>query len=402
MKKLLMTIAIMAVSACMTAACGNKSANTGEASGEAAVESADDNSPAMQLLNSVPFTEEGLKSMIKTPEKEPLTAEEFEALFLAYSKVNINEKTQNLENNFVGKVNSEVMRGRKATASADAIVDKLLKNPSPQVRGVAVQQYGGFFGMTAETASKLVKALSAEKNAFVLKEGIKTLANQLKYDDVKQFVLGQIDNDNKEVRKAIALSVGNTWNKGVDGVNDAAKKLLADGDDDVRRTMLGYVGQIEDESFIPDLVKVLDDPEQGKLHGDAMRSLYTMWYDYPQHKNTSNAAYEATVKYLKTTPRTRDIPAWQTIGQLANRNERAYDAWKSQATYYNNAEFVKLMMDIAADPNANWLGRGPAVKVIAKIGTKADLEKLKGIVSANADDKDQKNVLNSIEDALKK
>ena len=402
MKKFLMTIAIMAVSACMTAACGNKSANTGEASGEAAVESADDNSPAMQLLNSVPFTEEGLKSMIKTPEKEPLTPEEFEALYLAYSKVGINEKGQNLESNFVSKVISEVSRGRKRPEQTDAIFTKLLKNSSPSVRGVVVQQYGGLFGMSAETASKLVKALSAEKNAFVLKEGIKTLANQLKYDDVKQFVLGQIDNDNKEVRKAIALSVGNIWNKGIDGVNDAAKKLLADGDDDVRGTMLGYVGQLEDESFIPDLVKVLDDPEQGKLHGDAMRSLYTMWYDYPKHKNTSKAAYEATVKYLKTTPRTRDIPAWETIGQLANRNERAYDAWKSQATYYNNAEFVKLMMDIAADPNANWLGRGPAVKVIAKIGTKADLEKLKGIVSANADDKDQKNVLNSIENALKK
>lgn len=401
MKKIIFLLSMSAMFMTVTA-CGNKSnTNAAEATAEN-TEVVSDDSPAMQLFNSVPFTEEGLKSMIKTPEKEPLTPEEFEALYLAYSKVGINEKGQNLESNFVSKVISEVSRGRKRPEQTDAIFTKLLKNSSPSVRGVVVQQYGGLFGMSAETASKLVKALSAEKNAFVLKEGIKTLANQLKYDDVKQFVLGQIGNDNKEVRKAIALSVGNTWNKGIDGVNDAARKLLADGDDDVRRTMLGYVGQLEDESFIPDLVKVLDDPEQGKLHGDAMRSLYTMWYDYPKHKNTSKAAYEATVKYLKTTPRTRDIPAWQTIGQLANRNERAYDAWKSQATYYNNAEFVKLMMDIAADPNANWLGRGPAVKVIAKIGTKADLEKLKGIVSANADDKDQKNVLNSIEDALKK
>ena len=401
MKKIIFLLSMSAMFMTVTA-CGNKSnTNAAEATAEN-TEVASDDSPAMKLLNSVPFTEEGLKSMIKTPEKEPLPPEEFEALYLAYSKVGINEKGQNLESNFVSKVISEVSRGRKRPEQTDAIFTKLLKNSSPSVRGVVVQQYGGLFGMSAETASKLVKALSAEKNAFVLKEGSKTLANQLKYDDVKQFVLGQIDNDNKEVRKAIALSVGNIWNKGIDGVNDAAKKLLADGDDDVRGTMLGYVGELEDESFIPDLVKVLDDPEQGKLHGDAMRSLYTMWYDYPKHKNTSKAAYEATVKYLKTTPRTRDIPAWETIGQLANRNERTYDAWKSQATYYNNAEFVKLMMDIAADPNANWLGRGPAVKVIAKIGTKADLEKLKGIVSANADDKDQKNVLNSIENALKK
>ena len=400
MKKSLMTIGIFAMSVCMMAACGNKSANNA-ADGVAAVEANDDNSPAMQLLNSVPFTEEGLKSMIKTPEKEALTPEEFEALFLAYTKVNINEKTQNLENNFVGKVRSEVMRGRKRTESADVILDNLLKNPSPQVRGVAVQQFGGLYGMTGETASKLVKALENEQNAFVLKEGIKTLSNQLKYDDVKKFVLGQIDNPEKEVRKAIALSVGNFWSRDIDGVKDAAMKLLGDGDEDVRKTILGYVGQLADDSFVPELVKVLNDPNQGKLHGDAMRSLYTMWYDYPQHKNTSKAAYEATVKYLKTTPRTKDIPAWQTIGGLQNQNAKDYDAWKAKATYYNNSEFVKLMMDIAADPNANWLGRGPAVKVIAKIGTKADLEKVKSLVSANSDDKDQKNVLQAIEKELK-
>ena len=399
MKKSVMTIAILAVSACMMAACGNKSANN--AGGEAAVEAVDDNSPAMKLLNSVPFTEEGLKSMITSPEKQPLSDEEFEALYLAYSKVGINEKTQSLESNFVGKVKSEVMRGRKTTDSQRAIIDKLLANPSAQVRGVAVQQFGGLFGMSAETATKLVKALENEKSAFVLKEGIRTLANELKRDDVKQFILGQITNDDKEVRKAVALSVGNSWSKGVDGVKDAALKLMGDANDDVRKTILGGVGQLNDESFVPELVKVLSDPSLGKFHGDAMKSLYTMWYDYPTHKNTSKAAYEATVNYLKTTPRTKDIPAWQTIGGLQNQNAKEIDAWKSKATYYKNADFVKLMMDIAADPNANWLGRGPAVKVIAKIGTKADLEKLKATISANADDKDQKNVLNVIEQSLK-
>lgn len=393
-----MTIAILAVSACVMAACGNKNANS--TTGEAVVEAQED-SPAMKLLNSVPFTEEGLKSMITTPEKEPLTDDELEALFLAYSKVNINEKSQCLESNFVGKVKNEVLRGRKRSASEGAIMDKLLQNPSPQVRGVAVQQYGGLFGMSAETASKLVKALENEQHPFVLKEGIRTLANELKRDDVKKFILGQIGNDNNEVRKAVALSVGNSWSVGVDGVKDAAMKLLGDGDDEVRKTMLGCVGQLTDDSFVPELVKVLNDPSQGKLHGEAMRSLYTMWYDYPMHKNTSKAAYEATVNYLKTTPRTKDIPAWQAVGGLQNQNAKAYDAWKAKATYYNNKEFVKLMMDIAADPNANWIGRTPAIKVIAKIGTKADLEKLKGIVSANSDDSNQKNVLDAIEKALK-
>ena len=400
MKKIFFMLSMTAVFMTMTA-CGNKSnANTAEGTAET-TEVANDDSPAMKLLNSVPFTEEGLKSMITTPEKQPLTDEEFEALLLAYSKVNINEKTQDLESNFVGRVRSEVSRGRKRTDSQAAIVDKLLSYPSPQVRGVAVQQYGGLFGMSAETASKLVKALENEKNPFVLKEGIRTLSNELKRDDVKNFVLGQLDNEDKFVRKSVAISVGNYWSRGIDGVKEAALKLMGDKDEEVRRTILSDVGQLADDSFVPELVKVLNDPAQGKLHGDVMKSLYTMWYDYPTHKNTSKAAYEATVKYLKTKPRTKDIPAWQAVGGMQNRNDKEFDAWKAKATYYNNAEYLKLMMDIAADPDANWLGRTPAIKVISKIGTKADLEKLKATISANSNDKDGKKVLDAIEKELK-
>lgn len=400
MKKIFFMLSMTAVFMTMTA-CGNKSnANTAEGTAET-TEVANDDSPAMKLLNSVPFTEEGLKSMITTPEKQPLTDEEFEALLLAYSKVNINEKTQELESNFVGRVRSEVSRGRKRTDSQAAIVDKLLSYPSPQVRGIAVQQYGGLFGMTAETASKLVKALENEKTPFVLKEGIRTLANELKHDDVKNFVLGQIDNEDKFVRKSVAISVGNYWSRGFDGVKEAALKLMGDKDEEVRKTILSDVGQLADDSFVPELVKVLNDPAQSKLHGDVMKSLYTMWYDYPQHKNTSKAAYEATVNYLKTKPRTKNIPAWQSVGGIQNRNDKEYAAWKAKATYYNNAEYLKLMMDIAADPDANWLGRTPAIKVISKIGTKADLEKLKATISGNSNDKDGKRVLDAIEKELK-
>ena len=136
MKKIIFLLSMSAMFMTVTA-CGNKS-NTNAAE---ATEVASDDSPAMQLLNSVPFTEEGLKSMIKTPEKEALTPEEFEALYLAYSKVGINEKGQNLESNFVGKVISEVSRGRKRPEQTDAIFTKLLKNSSPSVRGVVVQEF---------------------------------------------------------------------------------------------------------------------------------------------------------------------------------------------------------------------------------------------------------------------
>ena len=63
-------------------ACGNKPAQNAESASETseATETNDD-SPAMRLLNSVPFTEEGLVSMVTTPEKGTLTPEEFEAMY---------------------------------------------------------------------------------------------------------------------------------------------------------------------------------------------------------------------------------------------------------------------------------------------------------------------------------
>lgn len=68
MKKFIFMLSMTAVFMTMTA-CGNKS-NTNAAEGTAeTTEVANDDSPAMKLLNSVPFTEEGLKSMITTPEK---------------------------------------------------------------------------------------------------------------------------------------------------------------------------------------------------------------------------------------------------------------------------------------------------------------------------------------------
>ena len=355
----------------------------------------------MQLLNSVDFTEEGLKSMIKTPEKEPLTADEFEALYLAYSKVDLKDNLE-LGQNFVGNVKNAVLSNHKRPANASEIFQKLLSNASPQVRGVAVQQFKTIFGVNDGDISKLVQILNNEKTPYVIKEGIKTLSNEMKKPEVAKFILSHISSDNKYIRKAVALSVGNYWSKGVDGMADAAKKLMADSDEDVQKTILSHVGELTDESLVPELEKVLNDPAQAKLHGDAMRSLYTMWYGYPKHENTSKAAYTVALNYLKKTPRTNDIPAWTSIGALETQNAKEINGWKARATYYKDAEWVKVMMDIATDANANWIGRSSAVKVIAKIGSKSDLEKVKSAVAGNSNDKSQKQVLDAINKAIDK
>lgn len=47
------------------------------------------------------------------------------------------------------------------------------------------------------------------------------------------------------------------------------------------------------------------------------------------------------------------------------------------------------MSSIAADADANWLGRNSAVEAIAQYGTKADLEKLQKTVETNTGDDNQ-------------
>jgi hypothetical protein len=403
MKKALFSFAI-AMAATALVACGGKSANNAEGEATTTEESAaatSDESPAMQLLNSVPFTPEGLQSMIKTEKDKPLTDLEYEALWLGYSKIDIDEKTLELKNTPEFKAIKEQFRDHKRPSNQDAIIEKLINSTSPQVKGMALLSYTSLFGVSSDNVTKVANVLKDEKNPFVLKKGIRTLMNELKKEEAAKFVLAQVKNENSQVRKEAAIAIGNPWSQGVPGVTEAAKELLYDKDDDVRGMMLHCVGKLYDDSFIPDLVKVLNDDSQPKMHGEAIRSLYTMWYDYPFHKHTSKAAYDATVNYLKKKPRTNNIPYWTSITETKTRAEKDYPAWKAKATYFKENEWVKLMTDIATDPNANWLGRGPAVEIIAKYGTKADVEKVKSIIQANNNDKYQSQMLSSIEKVLK-
>lgn len=407
MRKLFLTIAVFVASVCVMASCGGKGASTANvntgtsvASTEAVVETYEDDGRAMDLLNSVPFTEEGLVRMVTSPEFESLSEPEYEALFLAYSKVPVNQETLELEKNFVSSAKAKAMKGHKVPATAGAIRDKLIHSEFPQVRGVAMMQYMSITGVSDNDIAKLLGVLDNEKDLFVIKEGIKALSNEMKKPEVSQFILSKLNHENKNIRRAVALAVGNTWSIGVKGIKDAALTLMNDNDKDVRSSILSNVGELADDSLVPELEKVLNDPSQYKLHGYCLKSLYTMWYNYPKHQNTSKAAYVATLNYLKKTPRSKDIPAWTAIGELQHRNAKGYDEWLSKATYYRSAEFLNVMMDIGADPNANWLGRSQAVKVIAKIGTKADLEKLKAKVQANGNDSSQRLVLDAIEKEL--
>ena len=65
------------------------------------------------------------------------------------------------------------------------------------------------------------------------------------------------------------------------------------------------------------------------------------------------------------------------------------------------ADIVKVFSDVAADPDMNFLGRTPAAKVVLAFGSKADVEKLRAKVAANANDSKKDQVLSTVDNLLK-
>lgn len=396
MKKICL-LAIVATLFMVSTSC-NKSQNAEQSSTEMADESSYKDSPAMKLLESVEFTKEGLVSMIKS--KTRLTDVEYEALLLAYSKVGIDKEDLTLDDNPIGSARDEIFQNHELPDNAEEVERKLLTCPYPQVRGYIMGTVTSLFGVSDANIKEVMQVLKKEKDPYVIKCGIDALSNEMKNADVAEYILSKIDHESAPVREECANAIGNSWSEGVKGVKEATLKLMADKDLNVKKAIYSRCGKLYDESLIPELSKVLNDPNQSDLHSDAMESLYTMWYDFPFHEHYSKAAFDATIAYLKKTPRSEEQPYWTTVGRLQHQNSNKYPAWAQKATYFKPKEFVAVMVEIAKDANANWLGRNGAVKVIAQIGSKDDLRKLKQAINANAADSKKDLVLETIDENL--
>ena len=136
---------------------------------------------------------------------------------------------------------------------------------------------------------------------------------------------------------------------------------------------------------------MLNNPEDAELHGNGIDSLNKLWYDFPFHENTSEAAYRATMDYFKKTPRTKDVPSWTAVGSLKNKNDSHYEEWRAKATYFNADEFAQIMTDIIKDTNANSFARSGAVENIAAHCSKETFDSLAAVIDGLTD-KDAKDI----------
>ena len=310
------------------------------------------------------MTAEDLIAMANIQDTQNLTDDEYYWLLDTYKFVDINY--DKLEMDYFNSITYAALKQCKG-GSTHRIMDRLVTSEYPQVRAVGYGGVSGFFGASDKNVDILVKALENETDEYCLYKAIDGLMNEMAKDPkVPEFIYKMCEHSNPKIRARAAIAIGNTWSIGVEGTVDKIIELMHDEDIEVRKNAVEYAGKLHDDAVVEPIVEILNDPDQAKVHGSAIRGLSYMWLDFPFHKETSEAAYRATMDYYSKTPRTQDIPAWDGIGAFDTVSEKALadNDWYTNATYFDPDEFSSIMADVIADPDVNWLARGVAMKAV--------------------------------------
>lgn len=292
-----------------------------------------------------------------------LTEDEYFKLLETYRFVDIDYEKMEMPANSPTKEAIKLVK----KLSIDKVMDRLLDSEYPQVRGYGLASLQGLFGVNDKAREKAISVLENETDAYCLYSATCGLMNEMKNDTkVADFIFKMADHENARIRVRAAISIGNSWSRGVDGTVEKIIVMMNNSDIDVQKAALSNAGKLRDEAVIEPIVAVLNDDSRAKVHGDAIRGLASMWLDFPLHESTSEAAYQATLDYYSKTPRTKDVPAWSGISSFNTVSEKGLtdNQWREKATYFNADNFTKVMADLIADPDADWLAKQPAMKAV--------------------------------------
>lgn len=327
--------------------------------------------------------EELLERYVKKQKKVSL--DEYTALLSTLSFVKISDNLE-LEDNITSRALQILGNQNSKLPNDKSVIKALIKSKSPQVRGFAVTLTGALPDEKGHL-NILKNTVKSEKDPYVLKCALETLAYNGEYDsETGSFIIKMTEHENAKVRLQAVYALGNQNAVSVNGAADAIIRSMSDKDPDVRKIAYKCSGELHDEKIIEPIVKMLNNPEEAEYHAYGLLALTAMWYDYPAHVHTSEAAYKATVNYYKTVRRSENVPSVSAVSALAEKNTKTFDSWKAGAAYYNAKELTDTMAVIALDAAVSWRTRVAALKVIKTHGTKADLEALKAQINAMNDE----------------
>ena len=330
------------------------------------------------------MTEDDLiKEFIK--DEQNITLDEFIDLVSTYSYATINDKLE-LDENITDKAIKKLKDNKAKLPAAKEFVEPLLKSDAPQVRGYAFSNIATFFGASDSHKAAAKEILKTEKEPYVIKCAVRALGNEGGKDaEIGKFLLDAAKNENAVVRRQAAVAIGSTWNKTLDGAVDAEIELMKDSDNEVRKAAYEYAGLLGDDRVVAPISEMLKNEADADLHSNGVRGLVWLWYDYPSHENTSEAAYRATIDYFKTTPGSDKVPAWAAVTSFTTKSDENYDAWREKATYFNTDELYEVMLGLVKNENLGRMTRGYACKPVAAHCSKEQFEAFGEVVNALTD-----------------
>lgn len=224
-------------------------------------------------------------------------------------------------------------------------------------------------------------------------------------DEFWAFALPFAKSEDANIRRAVTTAFDRFDIESKDAAVEAAIALMNDSDDTVKASALRYAGNIGDDRLVENYRTVLmDEASVKKLHGNALLGLIDLWYAYPTHDNTSEAAYRLTMEYITMDTVNPDIPSWNGLSGIKLKGAQSkYDAWRAAATYFDEREVVNAMLAIVADAEASKNVKTSAIDNIAAWGTLEDVQAAKATVEAFPDDnKDKASLISKCDSAITK
>ena len=341
-------------------------------------------------------------------ERPPLDAATYERLLLEHASCEITDKHEiDPKCPAVVALREAMTGGRKMgdlTGGGAGLGQRLIGHESPAVRIKAAGLMASFLGTGEQSQAILVEAARKETHPAVLREILRTVANDgVRNPAVGELLLWAAAHESAVVRRAAVFALSSTWNRELVGGPEKLADIAAnDADEDLRATACEYAGKLGNDAMMPVFEKLTGDKANEKLYNACLKGLVAMWWTYPFHDNMSEAAYKLTLKRLGEKPRTQNVPAWTVPGSFSSKADDAFAKWEAEAKWYKAKDLMAVLVDIVKDEDANWMGRTGAVKSLAAVGmSKGEFEKLRDLYPEDAKGNDS-HVRRALSEAIEK
>ncbi|GEM_PF-6935534 len=386
-------------------ACGKKAddAKSDDAKAEAAAEApADAAKPAFadakdiekaearKLIDGVELTRDGLNSILKEDGK--MSPIEYEAILLARTRCKYNETEKAYDKECpvdeVEDLGGFVRRRTIGDEARHEVLSRLSKHPDRGARSAAIAQLLEFASNTKEDkreplVTEALGYLKNEKDPIVLASALNKAGFSNSVRSFRDWRRTMMEHPESIVRRNTVTPIFNFIDD-----NDEKQatlklfyKLLDDSDNDTASYACSNIGSAYDTAA----VKVISDHIMGsedRLDKECFRALVDMWGAFvlsDENKEAAKAAYDATINYLKITPRNDKKPNAFALDLSMLPNREKLEEFKSERPFVNVQDFIAPLTDIVNDKDVSWFAKASAVKTLGNYG---GVDALKAVESA--------------------